>query len=88
MKNYILNLSDKLGKEFYDITQMDMELDMKQKAQEVYMNDASSKEDLAKYKEFLPKKPIKFFKGYEDVEKGFKIGMVVVNNGICYLIVK
>lgn len=56
VKEYMMELSDKLGKEFEDITDRDMELDFYNKAQETFWNDNSTQDELERAKPFLPSK--------------------------------
>lgn len=90
MKNYIMDLAERKGVEFDEITNEDMVMDFQDKAQKVWMNLDSPKEELEKYKPFLPTMPYKEVAFY-DAETGtpkFKVGDVMVDGDfIFYLIV-
>lgn len=89
IKEYMMELSEKLGKEFEEITEQEMQMDFYNKAQEVYWNDDSTDEELEKFKPFLPTKTYKEVKFY-DVEIGkpkFKIGSILMDNGTFFLVI-
>ena len=56
MKNYMMELSEKLGKDFYEITDRDMELDMFNASQEVFANGPLDDKELENAKKLLPTK--------------------------------
>lgn len=90
VKEYMMELSDKLGKEFEDITDRDMELDFYNKAQETFWNDNSTQDELERAKPFLPTKSYDQVKFYDD-ETGrpkFKIGSILMDNGTFFLVVR
>lgn len=81
IKNYMMELADKLGKDFEDVTNEDIQMEFYNQAQEVFSNGASSLDEIERMKEFLPTKSI------NDVKSG-KIGEVMMDNsGTFYLIV-
>ena len=89
IKEYMMELSEKLGKEFEEITEQEMQMDFYNKAQEVYWNDDSTDEELEKFKPFLPKKTYEEVKFY-DAETGkpkFKIGSILMDNGTFFLVI-
>ena len=55
IKNYIFELAETLGKEFEEVTPEDMQMDFERKAVRIMEDPNSSKEDIEKYKQFLPK---------------------------------
>lgn len=56
IKNYMMELSEKLGKDFNEITDLDIELDMFNKSQEVFTNGAIDDRELEIAKKLLPRK--------------------------------
>lgn len=56
IKNYMMELSEKLGKDFNEITDLDIELDMFNKSQEVFANGAIDDRELEIAKKLLPRK--------------------------------
>lgn len=56
IKEYMIQLSEQLGKDFEEIDNTDMELDFYNKAQKVYWNDNSTQSELEQFKPFLPTK--------------------------------
>lgn len=56
LKNYMMELSDKLGKEFDEITDLDIELDMFNKSQEVFANGPLDDKEFETAKNLLPRK--------------------------------
>lgn len=77
VKNYMMELSEKLGKDIYDVTDLDMEFDMFNKSQEVFANGAIDDNELEIAKKLLPKKIT------TDINK---VGNVVMDNsGTFYL---
>lgn len=88
MKEYIMELAEAKGVDFEEITNKDIEMDLMEKAQAVFMNFDSTQDELNQWKEYLPVKPYADVKFY-DAEVGkpkFKIGDVIMSNGACYLI--
>ncbi len=88
IKDYMMELADRKGVEFEEITQEDMELEF-DKAQEVFMNLESSKEELEKYKPFLPTKPYSAVKFY-DSETGtpkFKVGDILIDGDFTHFLI-
>ena len=88
IKEYMMELSERLGKDFEEITDADMEMDFYNKAQQTYWNDESTQEDLKKNKPFLPTKSYSEVKFY-DTETGkpkFKVGDVLISNGTFFLV--
>ena len=49
-----MSLAEKLGKEFEDVTQNDIDFDMMKKAQNIWADSNSSDSIKEKYKAFLP----------------------------------
>lgn len=88
VKEYMLDLAQKLDKDFDEVTNEDMERDF---ANKVWSNWDSTEEELESCKKFLDTKPYKDVAFY-DAEEGtpkFKVGDVMCDgNGIHYLIVK
>jgi hypothetical protein len=81
IKNYMMNLAGKLGKDFEDVTNEDIQNELFNQAQETFSNGASDQTELDRMMEFLPTKSI------NDVKSG-NIGEVMMDNsGTFYLIV-
>lgn len=77
MKNYVMELSEKLGKDFYEITDRDMELDMFNASQEVFANGSLDDKELENAKKLLPTKT---------TSDASEVGNVVMDNsGTFYL---
>lgn len=53
-KEYIIDLAEKLGKEFEDVTQNDIDFDMMKKAQNIWADSNSTHDLKEEYKVFLP----------------------------------
>ena len=77
MKNYMMELSEKLGKDFYEITDRDMELDMFNASQEVFSFFSLDDKELENAKKLLPTKT---------TSDASEVGNVVMDNsGTFYL---
>jgi hypothetical protein len=91
IKNYMMELADKKGVDFEDITDEDIEMDFYNKAQMFFANENSTKAELEAHKMFLPKKNIKEV-SYYNAETGtpkFKVGDIMVDGDFTfYLIVE
>ena len=81
IKNYMMELADKLGKEFDEVTNEDIQRELYNQAQEIFLNGASSQEELEKSKAILPTKNV------SEVKYG-KVGEVIQDaTGTFFLIV-
>lgn len=54
-KLYVEELANKLGKDFDEVTQLDIEFDFMKQAQRVFSDEKSTPEDRERFKTFLPK---------------------------------
>ena len=80
IKKYMMELADKLGKDFEDVTNEDIQMELFNQAQEVFTNGASSFDELERMKDFLPTKSV------SEIKSG-KVGEVMMDNsGTFYLI--
>ena len=84
-----MELAERKGVEFEEITNQDMEQDFMSRAQAAFNNSDTPLDELEKWKEYLPVKSyeeVKFYDG-ETGKPKFKVGDVMLDgNGICYLI--
>lgn len=81
VKHYMMELAEKLGKDFNDVTNEDIQMELYNQAQEVFNSGATSTDELERMKQFLPTKSI------TDVETG-NVGEVKMDNsGTFFLIV-
>ena len=81
VKNLMMELAEKIEKNFEDFTNEDIEIELYNHAQEVYNQGASSNEELERMKKFLPTKDI------NEVKSG-NVGEVIMDNsGTFYLLV-
>lgn len=88
MKDYMMELADAKGVTFEEITQADLERDFMEKAQAAFSNSETPESELEKWKDYLPVKSYDEVKFY-DSEAGnpkFKVGSVLVDNGVFYLV--
>ena len=89
MKEYMMELAERKGVDFEEITDKDMEQDFMSRAQAAFDNLDTPVDELEKWKDFLPIKSYDEVKFY-DAETGtpkFKIGDVMMDgNGVCYLV--
>jgi len=89
MKEYMMELAERKGVEFEEVTNEDIHMDFMMKAQAAFMNPDTPKDELDKWKDYLPVKSYDEVKFY-DAETGtpkFKVGSVMMDgNGVCYLI--
>lgn len=92
VKEYMMELADRYGKEFEEITQDDIHRDFEQKAQKVWSDLNSTHEELMACKQYLRTKKwseVKFYDAETGTPKFKKIGSVLCDgNGINWLIVK
>ena len=89
IKEYMMDLAERKGVDFEEITEQDMELDFQEKAQKVFMNLESPQSELDKYKPFLPTKPyseVKFYDGETGTPK-FKVGDVMVDGDFTFYLI-
>lgn len=66
-KEYVEELANKLGKDFEDITESDIQFDFMKGAQGVFSDKKSTPQEREKFKEFLPKIPISLVSDYYGV---------------------
>lgn len=89
MKEYMMELAERKGVEFEEITNQDIEMDFMYRAQAAFANPNTPQDELEKWKDYLPVKSYDEVKFY-DAETGtpkFKVGDVMMDgNGVCYLI--
>jgi hypothetical protein len=89
MKEYMMELAERKGVEFEEITNEDMQMDFMMKAQVAFANPDTPQDELKKWKDYLPVKSYNEVKFY-DAETGtpkFKVGDVMMDGkGFCYLI--
>jgi hypothetical protein len=88
MKEYMMELADRKGVEFEEITQADMDKDFMEKAQAAFLNPETPESELENWKDYLPVKNYDDVKFY-DAETGnpkFKVGDVIDSNGVFYLV--
>lgn len=89
MKEYMMELAERKGVEFEEITNQDMEQDFMSRAQVAFGNPDTPMDVLQKLEDYLPVKSYDEVKFY-DAETGtpkFKVGDVMMDgNGVFYLI--
>jgi hypothetical protein len=88
MKEYMMELADRKGVEFDEITNEDMQMDFMMQAQSAFNNPDTPEDELQKWKEYLPVKSydeVKFYDGETGTPK-FKVGDVIFDGKGYYLI--
>ena len=79
IKNLAFDIAEKLGKDFDEVTNEDIQFELYNQAQEVFTHGALSQEELDLMRNFLPTKSVKDFNG--------NVGDVVSDNtGTFYLL--
>ena len=100
LKNYIMELADKKGVEFDEITNEDIEMDINKGDNfdhdallkfitEGFKNNTLNPDDIEKYKKFLPTKSYSEI-SYYDAETGtpkFKVGDVMVDGSFTFYLI-
>lgn len=79
MKDYMMELAEKKGVDFFEIIQKDIEEDFMIKAQAAFTDKTTSKEDLENWKEYLPHKS-------ESEAPNHKKNQIFEENGVFYLV--
>jgi len=81
IKHYIMELADKLGKNFEEVTNEDIQNELFNQAQELFSNGAYSQNELDGMRQFLPTKNV------TEIKSGNVDEIFMDNTGTFYLIV-
>jgi len=81
IKHYMMELADKLGKDFEEVTNEDIQNELFNQAQELFSNGSYSQNELDGMKQFLPTKKA------TEIKSGNVDEIFMDNTGTFYLIV-